>query len=161
MSATFDSVVEPCRTAPKLLQRWSVLPVKISVRGNSRRIGALLRGAALSRLRRVLFCELKAARLQHCVSCGRTVASGHTSTIAVSGYCGSGFLNHLIVEIGPVTWPICVSQALPRHAKRTLFELSAAIGGLASCAIGWRKDPLVCRWCVCACVDWLGKLSFL
>ena len=28
-------------------------------------------------------------------------------------------------------------------------------------AIGWRKDPLVCRRCVCACVDRLSKLSFL
>ena len=52
-------------------------------------------------------------------------------------------------------------QALRKQAKRTLFELSAVTGAMASCAIGWRKDPLVCRRCVSACVDWLGNLSFL
>ena len=50
---------------------------------------------------------------------------------------------------------------LPQHAKRRQFELSTAIGGVAGCAVGWRKDLLVCRRCVCACVDRLGKLSFL
>ena len=56
-------------------------------------------------------------------------------------------------------------QALPQHAKRALFQLSAAMGATASCAIGWNKGPLVSRRCVCAfvcaCVERLRKLSFL